>query len=1806
MSLPHRRTTSAIALDELKRRNDLESLRKYLITENCFPATRDPQTALITLEELKKLVRIWKLNERRNFWKTHSERDEIVSALIQHAQQNMNFTVKKNVLTQKDQSNGNQTSLKPVPPQDIKPSAAQVNLKNYCGLKYFNRQVTSKELVMGGRFFKFPDTKDRVEHVVDQWRSEDFDMKDDLASTIGVHSVSFPGAQTGSINLTSGNSVKNPTVTGIKNKVKIVKQRNLAMHLMNYSAHADMKKTQFTMKTVQTFVTVAESDDQKTVSKCMIALSNISAEPSVRNILLEMNTMHKITNMLQYLRGKAAHWAAALLFYYFSCDKESEDRVYNACSVFLQVNGTSKDSQIRLVTLYTLNNLMPCIDRQRIAELIMRILVAQFEPNIVFQDKHLAQTYLTIMQNMSWFTNAHTTLLSINILDLLEKFARFAVNQRNGDMGLNVAKILQSFLQLPEHAANVVGIDFIVVLSVLFESDQELTLIQALKAAVVLSSVSTLRNLVHTTDLTRIIASMILNRGAITNPVAKEAAKFFCNITVPFQFSVAGNIEEKNISVWFERHLEDGVHDAVFAILKNNSVTLTSKSTAIKALQNIVSHAPNGFKLVTQTVEPMVKFLREQPDLGAAAVLYNLACIPLCRHELVESKVHLKVLDFMTAVKEPALKSSFLQILVQLSGSNVCIVELLKMDLISKLEAQIKFVSGKNDVWRDVSLMLLAVVAYTAHDLTEAHQISIVHILTQVCISGIDEDIIENCANVLKFISARYTKFHDIDPVVRSVLDYSDNEDIVESISTILYNMTCDFDNLPLMLKDSHYVNVMIRLMRNGKVHVQENIAYAIRTLCSVDKCTELLLKYDIISDLIVIALLRTSSEEIKIVCSQAFYNMLCHKKTRLELLKGDLWWALMRLGKTDSHAVRSMCIRALLDLSYPLDSSFWTQVKQSAEDMQTVQLHKSCIHALRTHHCLSFVKDLSLASNSENLYLCLQAAHNLLKQFSQFQDDAKLAANPFAVHEIIASMRIAADSLNRSSDIKSVRIAVILLLKCIQLNFNSPGGPSNVTVEANPLNAMVENELVNIDIVDTLNLSIPNWKFHSECRLNISRLLYELSKRRFFTKLIPLNDLNSILHHVYSSQNVKENSLELLENVVGVLFQFVASESVRPKEILQLTVWPLILKDALSSSSSLSLMNASNLSLLRGTPGGLINSPLLRQNSTSGGTDVSSNFGPPSVTAPLSSKARLSVYQREASIASMDSLDVLRGTVPPPFRIQGMCLMLLSFCIEEMLIVLQKFYQRHEGKMPASDQDKQDEQLTTYQEPAGEFTENASGLDDPSNAVQTKMKKVILRDHANDKMITESLLAINFHALSQGIIKNDFIDFMFTRNNLLYIIHVVTQFNTPVIESVFLPDTFQLLLRLLNTSVGSSRYEKMVEYCACFLRNIAVNHNYLQAFMQTPHFQVINELINELCDLSATRLPIAMDLSIFFYFLSDYLQTPGSNQEMKVLSPKFSLDMINKLLSHQMPSNIIGQHENAQSQNYVSQHYEMTNINKYTISIILNKYTFSSGVEPQFIQSMYSYLQTNSLMVIPNLMKEMSFKRLADVKYYLHSEYLQAKEMLPAELLLFYNESTNYFQPIVISSYQDNDHIVLKLTNSKSVVFERIENMEPLSVVVFQKIIVHFEPTTEQQYDLQNNMIFEENDEEDESSSVARGDQSKSSLPGENLGKTAQMNTIMELVNDLHEGEEEEDDEDDDEAEEETLFRGPVDADITSPITVVSQPKTSKSEQSLQNEENLDAVTSLKQLPNALSDSSQIVNKATDDESYSMTSFED
>ncbi|RHY08117.1 hypothetical protein DYB36_001324 [Aphanomyces astaci] len=71
-------------LQELERDKELDVLRVYLTKYNLFPRKRDPKTAPIRAEELRDLVKHWKLHRQRNFWKNHATKEELVRTLYKY------------------------------------------------------------------------------------------------------------------------------------------------------------------------------------------------------------------------------------------------------------------------------------------------------------------------------------------------------------------------------------------------------------------------------------------------------------------------------------------------------------------------------------------------------------------------------------------------------------------------------------------------------------------------------------------------------------------------------------------------------------------------------------------------------------------------------------------------------------------------------------------------------------------------------------------------------------------------------------------------------------------------------------------------------------------------------------------------------------------------------------------------------------------------------------------------------------------------------------------------------------------------------------------------------------------------------------------------------------------------------------------------------------------------------------------------------------------------------------------------------------------------------------------------------------------------------------------------------------------------------------------------------------------------------------------------------------------------------------------------------------------------------------------
>jgi len=886
--------------------------------------------------------------------------------------------------------------------------------------------------------------------------------------------------------------------------------------------------------------------------------------------------------------------------------------------------------------------------------------------------------------------------------------------------------------------------------------------------------------------------------------------------------------------------------------------------------------------------------------------------------------------------------------------------------------------------------MLLAVTAFALMELTNDELICIVKIIKTICIAKASEELVIHCSSVLKYVSVRFAPYSDLHSIVMIIVSRSFffKDSIVEDISNVLFNMTCNEDNITLMLQDDKYINMMIHVMRRGNIEVQENIAQSMRNLSANPICIEILLKTDILSDLIVIALLRTNNEEIKIVCSETFYNMLCHNKTRLQLIQGDLWWAVMRLCRNDSNLVRSICMRALFDLSINAENT----------------------SALRSHHVLSFIKDISLNAQETFLELCLKSVHNLIGQFNQpvanntivettttsssssitntknsnalnmvatnnstttinsrvaspieFNIDglnlSDYSTIPLANHEVISAIRIAAQLLPRVSSINTVRDAIILLLFCINQNDIVDG---------------IHEEFLQLSIVNILDRSKAWWGIDERCRFYVSTLLFELSQYPSFTKMFSIELIDVVLYTCYDETNP---SFEVIDNIACYLMNHIQRESIIPSVVINLKCWPVLLYNSINCDSPVIQK--------------MKKSPTIMQLGRKSSVVIPEKL--------ISSKSTLSVgaFRQKTVITStvttttaQDNNLMKQIQESRLFSVRSIILCLFAFSITEIL-----------EKIP--------------------------------------------------DMITKELLF--------GILDYDLLEHPMTKSYILILISALSEVST-FVGYMLDGKIFNILHRFLMDSFGTSRYEIAHRFCSSFLRNMSL-HKYLVPRYVINADGMIPEMIREVLDVRSQGTDF--DLAIFFYHSAGYLVKSET-----ALNPKFILDMIGKI------TNFDNESENT----------DIANINRYTISMIVNKYSFGGGIDPIFVQYMFAYTQQNQYHNLPSCLEDASYYRAIDFEIILKVELIGNKDKEIVELQTFPAQS-NLWSPTITNKTKYSENVILKITQAQPISYTTYETADSFgySSVQFTKIIKEFDLIKGSNVGGDNNNAITEGDEDDD-----------------------------------------------------------------------------------------------------------------------------
>jgi len=269
----------------------------------------------------------------------------------------------------------------------------------------------------------------------------------------------------------------------------------------------------------------------------------------------------------------------------------------------------------------------------------------------------------------------------------------------------------------------------------------------------------------------------------------------------------------------------------------------------------------------------------------------------------------------------------------------------------------------------------------------------------------------------------------------------------------------------------------------------------------------------------IAIALLRTSRAEFKTVCAQAFFNIFSHTDIRLQLLKGELWWSLMRLARTDIKTVQHLGAVA----TFKLCSGG----------------HLYC-KLLRDSHIFNFIRDVIYLNDEDLMGMYMLSIEYLLSEI-----DTTLHQN-----EVFCVVEASCQCMRRSTSKNIIIGAIRAMMKCA----TSCAGGS-------------EMEFVKHEIIACLEDCESLWRDEVESVLNSAIVLHYLTAFEGFCKAFRLSDLENLMMIILNGSPHERISSEIEECIVSVIVNHLIHATASINEVMTSKAWQCILERTLHPS---------------------------------------------------------------------------------------------------------------------------------------------------------------------------------------------------------------------------------------------------------------------------------------------------------------------------------------------------------------------------------------------------------------------------------------------------------------------------------------------------------------------------------------------------------------------------------------------------------------------------------------------------------------
>ena len=539
-----------------------------------------------------------------------------------------------------------QERVSAVPPTSSRPSiimngmrrATTVRMKeelpnDLFGRKYFCRDVSDREMTMLSRFGeKLPDDKNFITKALDL--NEGTKTHDEVWND---HRRTQVKSKLGSF-IAMERHIKQEHVDQ-----KLHKQRNLAEHLINYSVTCTNEKNLLDAGSVGTFFSVADTLDVQCASMGMIALSNITSLGYVRDIMHDMNCLHKFTNITQHIDGYTTMHAASLMFFYLSCSNELEDRLFNVASNFVNAAGGSSNKEVRDLSLYTLHNLLPCLERLKVTEMLCRQVITHVNSHIEGNGSSIIDSrddkfandmtsiFLPIVRANATFNNTHNTMINNDIMEVVVHAAMYAVKFENVEIANLASEILISLVATQNSPAVHTlcnDVDFQTAIENLSAVNDKIVMRRVVRTITIVSGIAELSRYAAESEIVGIVSNIIGKWDQFDEDVAEDLAKYLSNICYPSTTEAMRDLVEEN-----------KLQVAIMRLMDKVKVYPSAIKHLCTALQNLLLHADNCSDLCGTVLPTLMDCMERNHDLSAARAVFNISCVATCVAPLMESRV---------------------------------------------------------------------------------------------------------------------------------------------------------------------------------------------------------------------------------------------------------------------------------------------------------------------------------------------------------------------------------------------------------------------------------------------------------------------------------------------------------------------------------------------------------------------------------------------------------------------------------------------------------------------------------------------------------------------------------------------------------------------------------------------------------------------------------------------------------------------------------------------------------------------------------------------------------------------------------------------------------------------------------------------------------------------------------------------------------------------------------------------------------------------------------------------------------------